>query len=160
MAHSLKGSTAGTGNAGSTTGSTGTVTPPASSVSRGRVTSPNPAERAQRPLTGYGKVATLKQGNIVNLLEKVGGWWRIGAGQFVSGDYITVLPASSTSTTSSVRRGKVVSSTLNVRSGSTGNPKVATLKLGNIVNILEKTGDGWIRIADRQWVLGAYIREV
>ncbi len=160
MAHSMKGSTAGTGNTGTTTGSTGTVTPPVSSVSRGRVTSPTLNVRSG-PSTGYGKVATLTQGNIVNLLEKVGGWWRIGAGQFVSGDYITVLPASSTSTTSSVRRGKVVSSTLNVRSGpSTGNPKVATLKLGNIVNILEKTGDGWIRIADRQWVSGVYIREV
>lgn len=146
------GATTGTGSSG-TTGGTGTTTPPpATAALRGRVTSPTLNVRSG-PSTGYGKVAMLRQGDVVNLLERIGGWWRIGSGRYVSGDYIAVL--------TSARKGKVVSSTLNVRSGpSTGNPRVATLRLGDMVNILEKTADGWIRIADRQWVAGWYIREV
>lgn len=159
MAASLKGTTAGTGGAGST-GSSGSGSVPMPTVTRGRVISPTLNVRSG-PSTSNGKVATLRQGDIVNLLERIGGWWRIGTGQYVSGDYISVLPASSTSTSSSVRKGKVVSNTLNVRTGpSTSNPRVATLKLGNLVNILEKTADGWIRIGDRQWVSGQYVREV
>lgn len=154
MAASLSGggATTGTGSSGTTGGTGTTTTPPATAALRGRVTSPTLNVRSG-PSTGYGKVAMLRQGNVVNLLERIGGWWRIGSGQYVSGDYIAVL--------TSARKGKVVSSTLNVRSGpSTGNPRVATLRLGDVVNILEKTADGWIRIADRQWVAGWYIREV
>ena len=159
MAASLKGTTASTGGTGST-GSSGSGSVPMPTVTRGRVTSPTLNVRSG-PSTSNGKVATLRQGDIVNLLERIGGWWRIGTGQYVSGDYISVLPASSTSTSSSVRKGKVVSTTLNVRTGpSTSNPRVATLKLGNLVNILEKTADGWIRIGDRQWVSGQFVREV
>lgn len=154
MADAFSGSGASTGGTGTGSGTTGgTVTPPpATAALRGRVTSPTLNVRSG-PSTGYGKVAMLRQGDIVNLLERIGGWWRIGSGRYVSGDYIAVL--------SSTRKGKVVSSTLNVRSGpSTGNPRVAVLRLGDVVNILEKTSDGWIRIADRQWVAGWYIREV
>ena len=132
----------------------GTSTGTSGSGLRGRVLSKTLNVRSG-PSTSNGKVKTLKQGDIVNLLERVGTWWRIAAGQFVSGDYIAVI------TQSQARQGKVVSATLNVRSGpSTANSKVATLKLGDTVNILEKTNDGWIRIANGQWVSGAYIREV
>lgn len=136
-----------------TSGTTGTPsTPTPTAALRGRVSSPTLNVRSG-PSTSNAKVATLRQGDVVNLLERIGTWWRIGAGQFVSGDYIAVL--------SSARKGKVVSSTLNVRSGpSTGNPRVAVLRLGDIVNILEKRSDGWIRIADGKWVAGQYIREV
>ena len=128
--------------------------PATTTVAQGRVASPTLNVRSG-PSTSNAKVATLKQGDVVNLIERVGGWFRIGNGQFVSADYIQVLSAPG------ARKGKVISATLNVRTGpSTANPKVATLKLGALVNILEKSADGWFRIADKQWVLGNYVKEV
>jgi subtilisin family serine protease len=57
---------------------------------RGRVTSANLNVRSG-PSTSHAKVAAYKKGDVITLLEKVGTWWRIGAGQFVSGDFVQVL---------------------------------------------------------------------
>lgn len=154
--------TAGTGTNGSPTGSTGTSTTtgggssiPVSDVMRGRVTSPTLNVRSG-PSTSNPKVATLRQGDVISLLERIGGWWRIASGQFVSGDFVAVLAP-----TTSKRQGKVISATLNVRTGPAINsPKVATLRLGNLVTIFEKSADGWLRIGDRQWVSAQFVREV
>jgi len=109
--------------------------------------------------TGGTKVAQLHQGDIVNLLERLTGWWRIGQGQYVSADYIQVLSAGPAPVVS--RKGKVNSPTLNVRSGpSTANAKVTALKQGAVVNIFQTSADGWHRIGNSQWVLGKYITEV
>jgi uncharacterized protein YgiM (DUF1202 family) len=111
------------------------------------------------PGTNYDKVKQLKQGDIVALLEKLPGWWRIGAGQYVNADYIQVLAGASTQPVS--RHGKVISPTLNVRNGpSTANAKVGQLALGNNVAILQTTADGWFRIGAGQWVFSKYIQEV
>jgi subtilisin family serine protease len=139
-----------------------TPTPPAnntpSSGQRGKVTSKFLNVR-NAPTTAGTKVAELLQGAVVTLLEKLPGWWRIGAGQFVNADFIQII--SNTPAPVATRKGKVNSPTLNVRSGpSTASAKVAELKLGNVVSIFQTSPDGWHRIGNNQWVLGKYLTEV
>ncbi|MFN4253560.1 MAG: S8 family serine peptidase [Saprospiraceae bacterium] len=125
-----------------------TPTPPPATKQRGRVISKFLNVRSG-PATSNAKVAELKQGDVVDLLEKTGGWWRIGTKRFVSADYIQILPTT--------RTAKVINSFLNVRSGpGVGNPKVGELKLGDVVSVLETTADGWFRIGEKRWVLGKY----
>jgi subtilisin family serine protease len=128
--------------------------PPApAAVQKGRVASPTLNVRSG-PSTSYPRVATLKQGEEVFLLERVSNWWRIGNDAYVSGDYIQVMAPPG-------RKGRVVSQTLNVRATpSVAAKQVATLRLGNIVDILETSKDGWHRIGAGRWVLGKYIRLV
>jgi uncharacterized protein YraI len=105
------------------------------------------------PATTYPKVRELHAGDVVNLLERLSGWWRISATEYVSADYIGVISAT--------RQGKVIAATLNVRSGpSVGSAKVGQLSIGNIVNVLETSRDGWHRIGNGRWVLGKYIQLV
>lgn len=124
--------------------------PPAAAKQRGRVVSKFLNVRSG-PATSNAKVAELKQGDVVDLLEKTSGWWRIGTKRFVSADYVQILPA--------VRTAKVINSFLNVRSGpGVGNAKVGELKLGDVVSVLETTADGWFRIGEKHWVLGKYVQ--
>jgi subtilisin family serine protease len=119
---------------------------------RGRVVSKFLNVRSS-PSTSAPKVAELANGAVVNLLEKVGTWWRIGNSQFVTGDFIQVLPSN--------RQGKVISATLNVRSGpSVTAAKVAELASGAVVNILETTTDGWMRIGDGRWVTARFVQTI
>jgi Subtilase family/Bacterial SH3 domain len=112
------------------------------------------------PGTANAKVGELKQGDIVNLFEKVSGFWRIGAGQFVSADFVEVIASNGAPATGS-RQGKVTSSFLNVRTGpSTGNAKVAELKQGALVTLFETSSNGWHRIGTNRWVIGSNIKEV
>lgn len=143
--------------AGGITSSTPT-TPAATATQRGKVIS-----KFLNVRTGAGtsnpKIAELKQGDIVNLFEKVSGWWRIGQGQFASADFIQVIAANSAPVTT--RKGKVTSSFLNVRSGpGTSNPKVAELKKGAVVTIFETSSNGWHRIGDKKWVIGSHVQEM
>jgi subtilisin family serine protease len=149
---------------GGTPAPTPTPAPPAntggssSTGQRGKVISKFLNVRSAASTTAP-KVAELLQGAVVNLLEQLPGWWRIGAGQFVSADFVQVIP--NTPAPVATRRGKVNSPTLNVRSGpSTANAKVAELKLGAAVSIFQTSADGWHRIGNNQWVLGKYITEV
>lgn len=139
--------------------STGTTnTPPATAAQRGKVISKFLNVRSG-PATSNPKVAELNQGDIVNLFEKVSGWWRIGQGQFVSGDFIQVLASNNAPV--STRKGKVTSTFLNVRSGpGTSNAKVGELKKGAVVTIFETSSNGWHRIGDKKWVIGTNIQEV
>jgi uncharacterized protein YgiM (DUF1202 family) len=99
-------------------------------------------------------VATLKQGEEVFLLERVSNWWRIGNEAYVSGDFIQLMAPPG-------RKGRVVSKTLNVRATpSVAARQVATLRLGDTVDILESSADGWHRIGTGRWVLGKYVRLV
>ena len=151
----------GSGAPAPNTGSGSSTTPtpqPSSTAMRGKVTSKFLNVRSG-PSTANAKVGQLNQGDIVSLFEKTSGFWRIGQGQYVSADYIQVLAANNAPV--SVRKGKVTSSFLNVRSGpSTSNPKVGELKQGAIVNILETSSNGWHRIGDGKWVIGSNIQEV
>lgn len=154
---------AGTGsNTGTNTGNTstgsGSTTPTA--TQRGKVTSKFLNVRSG-PGTSFSKVKELKTGEIVELLEKVSGFWRIGQGQFASADFIQVIASNGAPTPSAGRKGKVTSPFLNVRTGpNTTNAKVGELKQGALVSILETSSNGWHRIGDKRWVIGTNIQEV
>lgn len=155
MAMGESGNTGGSGT-GSTGGQTGGG-PVA--TQRGKVTSKFLNVRSG-PGTSNPKVGELNQGDIVNLLEKTGGFWRIGTNQYVSTDYIQVI-ANNGAPAPGVRKGKVTSSFLNVRTGpSTSNAKVGELKQGALVTIFETSSNGWHRIGDSRWVIGTNIQEV
>jgi len=148
--NSNTGTNTGTGNSG------GTGQP---ATQRGKVTSKFLNVRTG-PSTSNPKVSELHQGDIVNLLEKSGGFWKIGQGQFVSADYIQVI-APNGAPAPSARKGKVTSSFLNVRTGpATSNAKVGELKQGATVSIFETSSNGWHRIGDGRWVIGTNIQEV
>jgi uncharacterized protein YraI len=155
-----KSGNAGSGQgSGSGTGNTGGSGQQPATTQRGKVTSKFLNVRTG-PGTSNPKVAELKQGDIVNLLEKKSGFWRIGSNQFVSADYIQVI-ASNGAPAVVTRKGKVTSSFLNVRTGpSTSNAKVAELKQGATVSIFETSSNGWHRIGDGRWVIGTNIKEV
>ncbi|MEI6410718.1 MAG: S8 family serine peptidase [Bacteroidota bacterium] len=145
-------------NSGGTDTGDGDTPPPASNVLRGKVTNTFLNVRSG-PSTANAIVAKLNQGDIVPLLEKLTGWWRIGDGQFVSADYITVLPSAGAPV--ATRKAKVINPTLNVRnSPSTAGAKVGELKLGDIITIYQTSADGWHRIGNNMWVLGKYVQEV
>ncbi|MFN0014130.1 MAG: S8 family serine peptidase [Saprospiraceae bacterium] len=134
-------------------------TPTSGSTSRGRVVSKFLNVRSG-PSTAHTAVRRLNQGDVVNLLDKNAGFWRISANEFVSADFIQVLPSVPTAPVAS-RKGKVTFAFLNVRSGpSTAFAEVAKLKQGDIVNIFETSREGWHRIAANQWVLGSYVQVV
>ncbi|MFN4080122.1 MAG: S8 family serine peptidase [Saprospiraceae bacterium] len=129
-------------------------------ILRGRVVSPTLNVRSG-PGTAHAKVGELRQGDIVELLEKRANWWRIGPDRFISADYIAPIQPAGVATPVAARQGLVNHPTLNVRSGpSTANPKVAELKKGDRVSILETSKDGWHRIGVNRWVLGSYINLV
>lgn len=156
--NALKAVTLAVGGSAASTTTAPVSTAPTTSAQRGKVISKFLNVRSG-PGTSNPKIAELKQGDIVSLFEKVAGWWRIGKGQFVSGDFIQVLAANSAPVTA--RKGKVTSSFLNVRSGpGTNNPKVAELKQGAIVTIFETSSNGWHRIGDKRWVIGSHVQEV
>lgn len=136
----------------------GTSTPAGTATQRGKVISKFLNVRSG-PATSNPKVAELKQGDVVNLFEKSGGWWRIGSGQYASADFIQVLAANNAPV--NTRKGKVTSSFLNVRSGpGTNNAKVAELKKGAVVTIYETSSNGWHRIGQGQWVIGSNVQEI
>jgi subtilisin family serine protease len=150
------------GNSGTGSGSgTGTTTPvPTPATQKGKVTSKFLNVRSG-PSTSNPKVEELLNGAIVDLYEKVGGFWRIGAGKFASADFIQVLATNGAPSPSGGRKGKVTSSFLNVRTGpSTTNAKVGELKQGAVVSIFETSSNGWHRIGDKRWVIGTNIQEV
>lgn len=117
------------------------------------------------PGTNFPKIRQLQGGTLVDLLEKLPGWWRIGSDAYVSADYIQVLIPShdedDTTVSNATRRARVVSPTLNVRSGpSTNFAKVAVLNQGALVSILNTNAEGWHQIGPNQWVLGKYVQMV
>lgn len=132
---------------------------PVTAVSRGRVVSRFLNVRSG-PSTAHAVVRRLNQGDVVNLLEKASGFWRIATKEFVSADYIQVLSAVPTAPAAS-RKGKVTNSFLNVRSGpSTAYGLVGKLNKGDTVDIFETSREGWHRIGANRWALGSYIQIV
>ncbi|MFN0035737.1 MAG: S8 family serine peptidase [Saprospiraceae bacterium] len=150
---------AGNNNSGSGQGGgTGTGGGGQTATQRGKVTSKFLNVRTG-PGTSNPKVAELQKGDIVNLFEKVGGFWRVGNGQFASADFIQVI-ATNGAPAAGTRKGKVTSSFLNVRTGpGTSNAKVGELKKGATVSIFETSSNGWHRIGDKRWVIGSNVQE-
>ncbi len=160
---SSSGSNTGTTSAGTgsgTSGSGSTTPVPSPETMKGKVISTFLNVRSG-PSTANPQVDRLNKGQIVDLFEKVSGFWRIGHARFASADYIQVLASNSTPAPTLGRSGKVTSSFLNVRSGpSTANAKVGKLDQGQVVPIFETSSNGWHRIGDKRWVIGSNIQEV
>ena len=128
-----------------------TTAPPINSAPKGRVSSPTLNVRSG-PSAGHPKIGSLAQGAEVFLIERIGNWWRIGSEAFVSADHIQPLG-------SPPRKARVVSKTLRVRAApSVAARQLATLRLGDTVEVLETSPDGWMRIGNGRWVLGKYLR--
>ena len=131
----------------------------------GRITN-GPLNIRSTPSTSGAKCGKLAAGQQVDILETLNGWYRIAQG-YVSADYVALLdtapaaaapqpveaaaPAvevSATEETDQTKYGRVITSSLNVRSGpSTGHDKCGKLYAGRTVEILE-TLPGWYRVAE------------
>jgi subtilisin family serine protease len=159
MADDLATGGSNSASSGSAGGSSTTNNSSATTPQKGKVTSKFLNVRTG-PGTSNPKVAELKQGDIIDLFEKVSGFWRIGTSRFVSADFVQVI-ASNGAPSAGARKGKVTSSFLNVRTGpATTNAKVGELKQGATVSIFETSSNGWHRIGDKRWVIGTNIQEV
>ena len=149
--------------AGGSSSSSGSSSPvnvptstPSSSAASGKVTSTYLNVRSG-PSTAYSKVGRLNRGDVINLLEKVSGFWRIDSRQYVHASYVQVLSTGTRTSTVSTPQGRVNSSYLNVRSGpSTAYGQVDRLNQGDLVPVLENNS-GWVRIGTNRWVYGRYV---
>lgn len=167
MAIDLAGGASSSGTGTSTGSGSGTSTPPtASPALRGKVTS-NYLNVRSGPSTSYSKVGRLNKGDVVDLVEKVSSFWRIGLGKYVHVNYIQILPSTSIPSSAPIppavtgREGRVTYKYLNVRSGpSTSYGRVDRLTKNQVVPIYETSSNGWHRIGDKRWVIGTYIQEV
>ncbi|MBL7828474.1 MAG: S8 family serine peptidase [Saprospiraceae bacterium] len=158
MAIDLAGGGSSNPNTGNGSSNTGGSTQPV--TMRGKVTSKYLNVR-KGPGTSFDKVDELKNGAIVDLLEKVSGFWRIGTNRFVSADHIAVVASNGAPAPSAGRKGTVTNTFLNVRKGpGTTFDKVGELKKGATVTIFETSNNGWHRIGDNRWVIGTHIQEV
>ena len=98
------------------------------------------------PSTKNGIVTKIYKGDKVTITDSSNGWYKVklsnGKTGWVSDDYIKVSSSSSTSS----KTGTVTATSLNVRSGAgTNYSKVASLKKGSKVTIIE-TKNNWHKI--------------
>ncbi len=135
-------------------------------IKTGKVTTSSLNIRANAS-TNSSKIGSLKKGEIVEI-ENISsnGWYKIkykkGYG-YVSGKYIEVLNDSSDDTTV-IKKGKINTTTLNVRSGSsTSSSKIGTLSKGTIVDIVKVEKNGWYKIKYKKgygYISGSYVVDV
>ena len=123
------------------------------------------------PGTKYDRVGSLKEGAVVTILETSGDWYKITCGSisgYVSGEYVTLNAVSSEAPPKQepeqepekepetppeikveemeAQSGLVMTSSLNIRSGpSTDYDRVGSLKVGNVITIIGKSGN-WYKI--------------
>ena len=103
------------------------------------------------PSTKAEKVGTLSKNQRVEVLETSGEWIRTNYG-WVNKNFVKLVGSASVNNT-----GTVQALGLNVRKGpGTNYARVATLRLGEKVTILENQGD-WMRISSG-WVSADYIK--
>lgn len=108
------------------------------------------------PSTGYAVIRALPKGEQVEIFEEQNGWARIGDGEWVCEDYLSITSTETpvvTTKTAYVR----VNSSLNVRTGpSTGYEIIGSLYNGMVVTVYEER-DGWARIGSIEWVCEDYL---
>lgn len=103
------------------------------------------------PSTSAEKVGSLRINQRVEVLETSGEWIRTNYG-WINKNFVKLVDSASVNNT-----GTVKAMALNVRKGpGTSYDRVATLRLGEKVTILENQGD-WLRIASG-WVKASYIK--
>lgn len=99
--------------------------------------------------TNYSIIGGLKKNAKVEILEKVGSWYKIKYGSrtgYVSGQYIKLSSGGSASRSESTKTGTVTASALNVRSGAgTNYKKIGYLTKNSKVEIVGQTGS-WYKI--------------
>ena len=135
-------------------------------IKTGKVTTSSLNIRANAS-TNSSKIGSLKKGEIVEI-ENISsnGWYKIkykkGYG-YVSGKYIEVLNDSSDDTTV-IKKGKINTTTLNVRSeSSASSSKIGTLSKGTIVDIVKIEKNGWYKIKYKKgygYISGSYVVDV
>lgn len=102
------------------------------------------------PSTTAEKIGTLQMNQSVEVLETSGEWIRTNYG-WINKNFVKVLDSTDTKNT-----GVVKAMALNVRKGpGTSYDRVATLRLGEKVTILENQGE-WLRVSSG-WVKSSYI---
>jgi cell wall-associated NlpC family hydrolase len=106
----------------------------------------------------YSKITLVYKGDKVEILSSSNGWYNIrlsnGETGWASGDYIVKGDSSNDSLQVSQGKAKVTASALNVRTGpSTSYSKIGLLNNGQIVDILEKSGD-WSKIKTSSGLIG------
>jgi stage II sporulation protein D len=152
--------------------SSGTNQPPSGSgqvIDRGTVTATALNVRSGAG-TGYSIIGSLKKNAKVEIVEKVGSWYKIKYGNgtgYVSGQYVkldssgTTQPPSRGDRDDVIDRGTVTATALNVRSGAgTGYSIIGSLKNNAQVEILEKVGS-WYKIKygnGTGYVSGQYVK--
>ncbi|WP_343343142.1 SH3 domain-containing protein [Terrisporobacter petrolearius] len=113
------------------------------------------------------KLGTLSKGTVVEIVKiDKNGWYKIkykkGYG-YVSGQYVMDLNDSSSGTTV-IKKGKINTNTLNVRSSaSTNSSKLGTLSKGTIVEIVKVEKDGWYKIKYKNgygYISSSYVVDV
>ncbi|WP_434793382.1 hypothetical protein TPDSL_28300 [Terrisporobacter petrolearius] len=113
------------------------------------------------------KLGTLSKGTVVEIIKvDKNGWYKIkykrGYG-YVSGQYVVDLNDSSGGTTV-IKKGKINTNTLNVRSSaSTNSSKLGTLSKGTIVEIVKVEKDGWYKIKYKNgygYISSSYVVDV
>nr|WP_175476067.1 SH3 domain-containing protein [Evansella caseinilytica] len=94
-------------------------------------------------------ISSLTKGQKVDLHEKSGKWYKIKVGSswgYIHGDYLKVTQANSSSGNSTIGKGEITASKLNIREKPNTSAKViGTLDRGKTVELYEKTGD-WYKI--------------
>ncbi|MBN9646298.1 SH3 domain-containing protein [Terrisporobacter glycolicus] len=113
------------------------------------------------------KLGTLSKGTVVEIIKvDKNGWYKIkykrGYG-YVSGQYVVDLNDSSGGTVV-IKKGKINTNTLNVRSSaSTNSSKLGTLSKGTIVEIVKVEKDGWNKIKYKNgygYISSSYVVDV
>ncbi len=116
------------------------------------------------------KIGSLKKGAIVQIESmSSSGWYKIKYGNkhgYVSGQYVEVLNNSNDSSVQAtvIKKGKINTNTLNVRSGaSTNSSKIGTLSKGTIVEVVKVEKNGWYKIKYKKgygYVSSSYVVDI
>jgi len=97
------------------------------------------------PDTGSSRIGFLKDGDVVTIVEKLDGWYKIslhGTYGYVSSAYISVGGSQPIET----KDGLIINGPLNVRTGpGTGYDRISSLKTGTVVKIIGSS-NGWYHI--------------
>ena len=105
------------------------------------------------PGTSYGRVGTLRAGDLVTVTGEEDGWYAVATDEltgYVSSQYISfdLDAVEDDEPQAEPKQGRVNTSVLNVRSGAgTSYSRVGTLRIGTVVTITDESVDGWYGIS-------------
>lgn len=126
------------------------------------------------PSTNFKVIGNLKKGATVKASAKVDGWYKInfkGQVGYISGEYVKIINGSTNNggtnngEVSATGTMRVTASSLRIRKGAgTDTATIGYLDRGEEVKVLGKTNNGWVKIQDKNGVVGycsaKYLEEV